>query len=61
MQTMMREHLDLTLAEAVAHLQGRYTDDVTAYDHVHDAILEMADMLASGIERQFPNRFVQQA
>ncbi len=57
MRTMMRDHLDLTLAEAVAHLQGRYTDDVAAYDQVHDEILAMADMLSSGIERQFPSHF----
>jgi hypothetical protein len=57
MQKMMRDHLDFTLAEAVAHLEGRYADDVAAYDRVHDEILEMADMLATGIERQFPQRF----
>ncbi len=58
MQAMMRTHLDLTLDEAVAHLEGRYADDVAAYDAVHDEILEMADMLADGIVAQFPNRFV---
>jgi hypothetical protein len=57
MQGMMRDHLDLTLAEAVAHLQGRYDDDVAAYDQIHEQILGMADMLASGIERQFPQHF----
>jgi hypothetical protein len=57
MKTMMRDHLDLTLAEAVAHLQGRFADDIAAYDHIHEQILGMADMLASGIERQFPQRF----
>jgi hypothetical protein len=57
MHTMMKDHLDLTLAEAVAHLQGRYADDVAAYDAVHNEILQMADMLASGIERQFPSHF----
>jgi hypothetical protein len=54
---MMREHLDLTLEEAVAHLEGRYDDDVAAYDKVHDAILHMADALSDGIVEQFPNRF----
>jgi hypothetical protein len=57
MRPMMREHLDLTLAEAVAHLEGRYDDDVAAYDRVHDAILQMADHLSDGIVAQFPARF----
>jgi len=57
MDSMMRKHLDLTLAEAVAHLEQRFTDDVAAYDQVHDEILQMADMLATGIEAQFPQRF----
>jgi hypothetical protein len=57
MKAMMREHLDLTLEEAVARLQGRYADDIVAYDKVHDAILEMADMLSDGIVAQFPEKF----
>jgi hypothetical protein len=61
MQSMMHEHLDLTLAEAVAHLQGRFTDDIAAYDQVHQQILGMADMLANGIERQFPSHFTSQS
>jgi hypothetical protein len=52
MQTMMREHLDLTLAEAVAYLQGDWIGAIEAYDRVHEAILHMADMLAAGIHRR---------
>jgi hypothetical protein len=57
MKQMMREHLDLTLAEAVAHLSANYPADVAAYDRVHTAILSMADMLSLGIINQFPKQF----
>ena len=57
MRSMMKAHLDLTLAEAVARLQGRYADDVVAYDRVHAEILQMADMLSDGIVAQFPASF----
>ena len=56
MQSMMREHLDLTLTEAVDQLQGRYAQSIAGYDRVHDAILAMADMLSDGILAQFPGR-----
>jgi hypothetical protein len=57
MRAMMREHLDLTLAEAVARLDGRYEDDIEIYDEVHVQILDMADMLSDGIIAQFPAKF----
>jgi hypothetical protein len=57
MKAHMRSHLDLTLEEAVARLEGRYADDIGAYDKVHADILEMADMLSAGIIAQFPSRF----
>jgi hypothetical protein len=59
LDAMMKDHLDLTLAEAVARLQGRYADDIAAYDEVHAEILSMADMLSDGIVAQFPSRFAQ--
>lgn len=58
MEAMMRDHLDLTLAEAIAHLEGRFVDDIAAYDAIHGQILHMADMLSDGIVAQFPARFV---
>ena len=57
MQAMMADHLDLTLAEAVARLGQDYTADVAAYDEIHGQILHMADMLSDGIVAQFPGRF----
>jgi hypothetical protein len=57
MRSMMREHLDLTLAEAVAHLEGDHRASIRTYDRVHRQILAMADMLSDGIAAQFPRRF----
>jgi hypothetical protein len=57
MRAMMKAHLDRTLEEAVARLQGRYEDDIAAYEQIHADILEMADMLSDGIIAQFPDQF----
>jgi hypothetical protein len=57
MRSMMKEHLDLTLKEAVDRLTGRFDADMRDYDAVHRAILDMADMLSDGIVAQFPERF----
>ena len=56
-RSMLREHLRLTTAEAVARLQGNWEADVRAYDRIHLQALGMADMLSAGIVRQFPHRF----
>lgn len=59
-KAMMKGHLDITLAEAVAHLKGDWSTDIAAYDTVHRQILEMADMLSAGIISQFPGQFDRQ-
>jgi len=57
LQAMLDEHLDLTTAEVLSYFAGDYPASVADYEAVHLAILEMADMLSSGIIRQFPQAF----
>jgi hypothetical protein len=57
LKDMMRGHLDQTLAEATAQLNGDYTQSVAEYDHIVTHILEMADTLTEGIVTQFPDTF----
>ncbi len=54
---MMREHLDLTTAEVVAHLKKNWQAEVAAYDKARAPIQKMADMLSSGIIKKFPEKF----
>jgi hypothetical protein len=57
MRSMMHDHLNLTTKEVVARLHSDWVNDVNAYDAVNDQILKMADMLAMGIVKQFPDKF----
>ena len=57
MRVDMRTHLDQTLAEAGHELHGDYPASVRDYEAIHHHILDMADMLSSGIAKQFPGRF----
>lgn len=57
MKSMMHSHLSNTTAEVAARIHNDWAGDIAAYDRVHQQILEMADMLSSGIMMQFPSRF----
>ncbi|MFI5186651.1 MAG: hypothetical protein ACHQF0_08005 [Chitinophagales bacterium] len=57
LKKMMHDHLKLTTDEAVARIKKDFDADVSAYDKVHNEILEMADMLTEGIVKQFPEKF----
>ncbi len=54
---MMKMHLSTTTNEVVARLNKNWQGDVRAFDAVYDHILKMADALADGIVKQFPDKF----
>jgi len=51
------QHLNLTKGEVVARLQSRWNDDVEAFDQIFTEILTVADVLADGVMKQFPEKF----
>jgi hypothetical protein len=57
MRTMMRVHLNQVITLAVDQLDGRYAAAIRVYGVYIDHILDMADMLSTGIIEQFPSRF----
>jgi hypothetical protein len=54
---MMFAHLAVTKDAVVAKLNKDYGAAIMAYDKGHDHILMMADALADGIVKQFPEKF----
>ena len=54
---LLGQHLTLTKNEAVARLEGRWDDNIEAFDQIFTEILTVADVLAAGIIKQFPKRF----
>jgi len=60
LRAAMKTHLDQTLTEAVAELGGDYPASVAAYEAIHLHVLDMADLLSSGIIRKFRDQFDEQ-
>lgn len=54
---MLHTHLALTKSEAVDMLNKKYGDSVSTYDQIEIEALQMADMMKTGIIKQFPNLF----
>jgi hypothetical protein len=52
---MLNEHLALTTEEATARLERDWSEDAATFDQVLDQAMMMADGLAEGILKQFPN------
>ena len=57
LKSMLDNHLELTLSEAVAILGGKYSDCIAAFDKVHQQAMVMSDAMADGIVKQFTNKF----
>jgi hypothetical protein len=53
----MRTHLDQVVELAVDQLQGHLGAAIGLYDTYIAHILDMADMLSTGIVQQFPGQF----
>lgn len=50
-------HLSLTKGEAVARLEKKWDADVQAFDDIFVEIMTVADAIADGIVKQFPEKF----
>lgn len=55
--TMWHDHLRLTKDEAVARLTKNYSADIAAFDQIETLANTMADSMADGIVKQFPDKF----
>ncbi len=56
-QPMMKTHIDQTTAYAVYLLKNDYTNAVSKFDEARQHMVEMGTVLASGIIKQYPEKF----
>ncbi len=57
MKNMLYKHLATTTNEVVSRLKKDWIGDIEAYDEGHAHMMMFADMLTSGIVKQFPEKF----
>lgn len=57
MTKMMNAHLALTTEELMARLEGKWKEDIAAFDKIFDQIMNMSDHLTAGIVKQLPQKF----
>ncbi|MCR4294309.1 MAG: glycosyltransferase [Elusimicrobia bacterium] len=53
---MLRRHLALTARQMTARLGKKWDEDIAAFDQAYAEILMMADDLADGVIKQFPEK-----
>ena len=56
-QDLLHLHLELTTKEAVAYRDHKWNDAIGLVDDVYNEIYTLADALADGIVKQFPEKF----
>jgi hypothetical protein len=58
LKLMLYKHLEFTTEEVVARIKKDWAANIDAYDKGHTHILMFADVLASGIVTQYPDKFM---
>jgi hypothetical protein len=57
LEVALQGHLRMVIEQVVATLQNDTAAAIAAYDRGHEHMLMVADVLSSGIVKQFPQRF----
>ena len=53
---MLNEHLTLTTEELTTRIEKKWAENTAVFDKIYDQALMMADAMADGIIKQFPNK-----